>query len=129
VLSRLRDDVEGWRANRESPKSRVPEDLWERAVEVARTDDGTWKTSKAIRFNYQDLQRRVASASRAGSAGSSIVGRPPEFVEVPATPIARAAGGVVVEVFGTGNERMRIEADARALDVSALLQAFWSREP
>jgi hypothetical protein len=123
ALAGLLEEVERWRANRESPRSRVPEDLWRRAVDVARGSDGLWKTSKVLRFNYEDLRKRVGSAP--------IVRRPTEFVEVSATTaMSRACGmgGVVVELFGTHNDRMRIEADARSVDVAGLVRAFWSRE-
>jgi hypothetical protein len=122
--------IERWRARRDSPKSRVPEELWKQVVEVARVD-GVWATSKALRFNYTDLQRRLAEAPSARTKAASIERVATEFVEIPATSVvARGADAkVVVELLGVRNERMRIEADPRALDVAALVRAFWSRAP
>ena len=129
-LARLCEIVERWRASRESPKSRVPEELWSQAVEVARVD-GVWATSKALRFNYCDLQERLASSPKAVGRRASIEPRATEFVEIPASAIATRCvdAKVVVELIGPRNDRLRIEADPRALDVLALARAFWSREP
>jgi len=130
-LAQLCERVEQWRSSRESPKSRVPEVLWSEVVEVARVD-GVWTTSKALRFNYADLQRRLASAPRVRARGASIEPRAiSEFVEIRASAIAARGTDtkVIVELFGARDDRMRIEADPRALDVAALVRAFWSREP
>ena len=61
----------------------------------------------------------------------SIEPRAFEFVEIPASAIATrvADAKVVVELFSPRNDRMRIEADPRALDVAALTREFWSRAP
>ena len=128
-LAQMFERVERWRASRESLRSRVPEELWSQAVEVARVD-GVWATSKALRFNYCNLQRRLASAPKA--RGASIEPVATEFVEIPRSAIATlpsADAKVIVELVGPRNDRMRIEADPRALDVAALVRAFWSREP
>lgn len=130
-LVQLFERVGRWRASRESAKSRVPEELWSQAVEVARVD-GVWATSKALRFNYCNLQRRLTSAPKVRGRGASIEPVATEFVEIPRSAIATlpsADAKVIVELVGPRNDRMRIEADPRALDVAALVRAFWSREP
>lgn len=129
-LAQLFERVGRWRASRENAKSRVPEELWSQAVEVARVD-GVWATSKALRFNYCNLQRRLASAPKVRGKGASIEPVSTQFVEIPASTIATRCtdAKVVVELLGPRNDRMRIEADPRALDVVALVRAFWSREP
>ena len=129
-LAQMFERVELWRASRERPKSRVPEALWRGAVEIARVD-GVWATSKALRFNYCNLQRRLASAPKVRGRSASIERIDTEFVEIPASAIATrcADAKVVVEMLGPRNDRMRIEADPSVLDVVALVRAFWSREP
>ncbi len=128
-LMKMCEAVAVWRASRESERSRVPEELWSQAVEVAHVD-GLWTTARALRFNYAALKRRFTTVrkSRARSA-SSVLGAT-EFVEVPALAITtgRADTRMVVELLSPRNDRMRIEADPRALDVAALVRAFWSRE-
>ena len=129
-LTRMCEIVERWRATRTSPKSRVPERLWKQVVEVARVD-GVWATSKVLRFNYTELQRRLAEAPTARTRDASIERVATEFIEIPASSVVARGDGakVVVEMLGARNDRMRIEADPGALDIAALVRAFWSRAP
>jgi hypothetical protein len=126
--------VQRWREQRETPKSRVPEALWDEAVAVARVA-GLYATAKALHFNYGDLKKRMGrSTSRTVREGK------PTFVEVrmpaPAAIVSAAAPAasrvgerIVVELFGHRGEHMRIEGDARALDVAGLVRTIWSRAP
>jgi hypothetical protein len=124
--------VEHWRAHREG-RSRVPEDLWDAAVEVARVE-GVHATSKALRFNYYGIKDRLVLAD-----STALTRRKPDrdttFVEVqmPSVPslVPRESADdrTVVELVGTGGARMRIDiAGASGVDVVALAHAFWSSE-
>lgn len=122
-LERLCSRVATWRAHREGAKSRVPEELWNEAVAVARVR-GPWATAKAIRFNYMDLKKRMSQVeSRCAEPNN------PTFVEIQLSAIDdhRAESRVVVELFGSRGDRMRIESDCGALDVVGLAHSFWSR--
>ena len=131
-LEALRRRVERWRAHRDG-RSRVPEDLWDAAVEVARVE-GVHATSKALRFNYYGIKDRLVLADSA-----ALTRRKPDrdatFVEVqmPSAPslVPRESADdrTVVELVGTGGARMRIDiAGASRVDVVALAHAFWSSE-
>jgi hypothetical protein len=132
-LEALRCRVEHWRAHRGGGRSRVPEDLWDAAVEVARVE-GVHATSKALRFNYYGIKDRLVLADSA-----AVTLRKPDrdatFVEVqmPSAPslVPRAStvDRTVVELVGTGGARMRIDVTGPShVDVVGLAQAFWSRE-
>jgi hypothetical protein len=133
-LEVLRGRVEHWRARRDGGRSRVPEALWNAAVEVARAA-GVHATSKALRFNYYSLKDRLVRADSAG-----LTQRKPDrdaaFVEVqmlslPSLAPRESAVGdkTVVELVGTGGARMRIDVTGTSrVDVVGLAQAFWSRE-
>ena len=123
-LSSLCKRVAQWRAHRESPKSRVPEELWSEAVRVARIE-GLYATAKAIRFNYESLKRRVNQESQ-----ELVVAEPETFVEfrLSASPEGPVDAKVVVELRGLGGEGMRIEGDGRALDLVGLARVLWRRE-
>lgn len=133
-LQRLCVSVERWREQRETPKSRVPEELWNEAVGVAR-EAGLHATAKALHFNYGDLKKRMGlSTSRPVGQGKTTFVEvrmpvPTAIVSTAAPAASRVGERIVVEWFGHRGERMRIEGDARALDVAGLARTFWSRAP
>lgn len=134
-LKAVRDRLENWRKHRDGGRSRVPEEFWNAAVEVARVE-GVYATSKALRFNYYSLKERLALAGRA-APGSRRAVNPATFIEVqlasspsPAHREAASGGQTVVELVGAGGARMRIDvAGPSNVDLVGLAQAFWSRTP
>lgn len=72
ALARLRS----WRRTRR-PGTRIPEPLWERAVELAAVH-GLHRTASTLQLDYYSLGKRMAAA--AGSPGPSS----PAFLELPA---------------------------------------------
>ena len=67
-----------WRSTRQRGQ-RIPEDLWNAAVTLARSH-GLNPTASALNLNYYDLQRRLGSAPVHGGAAPV----PPGFVELAA---------------------------------------------
>ena len=53
----LKQDFAEWRKTRR-PRSRIPEDLWARAAEMA-AEIGIHKTARALRLDYTALKKRV----------------------------------------------------------------------
>jgi len=133
-LVALQAQVQRWRQQRKSPRSRVPEGIWHEAVRIAEIE-GVHATSKALRFNYYDLKKRVQAVQQAKLATKPVEPAQPAtdatFVELEVAPspdAGRSSGRVVVELTGRGGERMRIEAsDAGGLDMAGMVQAFWSQ--
>lgn len=134
-LEALRRRVEHWRAHRGGGRSRVPEGLWDAAVEVARVE-GVHATSKALRFNYYGIKDRLDRAD-----STALTQRMPDhgatFVEVQMSSLPSLAPRelavderTVVELVGSGGARMRIDVTGTSrVDVVSLARAFWSREP
>jgi hypothetical protein len=119
-LVSLQRRVEAWRAQGGGHKRRIPEELWDDAVSVARTA-GLSSTARALRFGYQRLKMRADRAARTTPT------RKTEFVafSVPSLP-----GGtkLVVDLVGRDGEQMRIDVSgASAMDTVALVEAFWRR--
>jgi hypothetical protein len=57
-LAELRARVTQWRGQEGGGRgSRIPEELWQEAVRVARSD-GLYATAKALQFNYERLKER-----------------------------------------------------------------------
>jgi hypothetical protein len=134
-LNALCGRVEHWRKHRDGGRSKVPEDLWNAAVEVARVV-GVYATSKALRFSYSGLKTRLVRADSAALTRGR-TDRSATFVEVqmpsPASLATRASAAgseTVIEFVGAGGARMRIDViGTSSIDVVGLAQAFWSGEP
>ena len=60
-LGKLSEAVGEWRAKGGGRGKRIPVELWDEAVRVARVE-GVWRTAKATRFEYEGLKRRLAGA-------------------------------------------------------------------
>jgi len=128
-VAALQRRVEAWRADGGGRGRKIPEELWDAAVAVARTA-GLYMTARALRFGYQNLKVRVTRASQTRKRGRTqraVASRRPEFVAVTMPPSAGGAQMVVALVARDG-EQMRMEVSgASAMDMVALAQAFWGR--
>lgn len=135
-LMQLQARVAHWRKNRKSARSRIPQELWDEAVAVARVD-GVHATAKALRLNYYDLKKRFEQRQAKTSSGVELSTVSDEGTEQSATQFVQLQlqssdvgrdQPVVVELTGRGGDRMRIETrDGAGLDVVGMVQAFWSR--
>ena len=112
--------VEDWRRGGGGRGSRIPEELWNEAVEVARVA-GLYATARALRFNYERLKERAGQAAGKESGNAS------RFVALQ-LPQLNGGAKVVVDLLGRDGEHVRIElSGASGMDVVALAQAFWKR--
>ena len=84
----VKKQIEAWRQTREK-RTRMPEELWVEAVEVARRH-GIWKVSNAVGCSYESLKARVerveapafAAPVDAAGAGFVSVAPPPQLAPV-----------------------------------------------
>jgi len=156
-LSALRERVGAWRKQGGGRGSRIPDQLWEEAVRVARSS-GLYATARAGHFNYQRLKERCgkarvsaedktaaavsgggdkradvvlvsgktrAAAARNAGVGGEGVGADARFIALQMAP-GRAGSQTVIELVDRHGDRMRVDVTG-AVDVAALVQAFWSR--
>ena len=115
-----RQRFEHWRNERQS-RSRIPEPLWEMAVELAEAF-GVHRTARALRLNYDALKTRVLVCQGVESAPAAVSAA--RFVELTA-PASPAAGRCTVEFDEGHGARMRVELEhAEASVVSALANAW-----
>jgi len=126
---------EQWRRSAGGRGSRVPEQLWQVAADVARRN-GVYATARALRLNYSRLSKQVGGTKvRAGkrtsvaSAKPKATGPSPAFIDL--GPAALGSGPrMVIELEGRGGERLKIDvAGGSSVDVVGLAQMFWSRNP
>ena len=115
ALGDLRRRFAAWRQKR--PKgSRIPEDLWQAAVEAAR-EHGVCKTSRGLGVDYYSLKRRLTRTPAARDSGSV------EFVEIPGK-IVSAGPGCVVELLDRKGLRLRVEL-REATGAESLARSLW----
>src|ERR1700686_1506396 len=97
------------------PRTRLPEPIWEAAVEMAQRH-GLHCTTKALRMDYMRLQKRL----RAGTQPPRST--PPAFLELLASATT-AAVECVVELESAG-DKMRVTMKGAAMDWASLLHAW-----
>lgn len=147
-LTELRRRVASWRRKGGGGRgNRIPDELWDDAVGVARVE-GLHATSKALRFNYERLRDRVEGAGagqRAGCETKIGVVRATERTEVSGIEASAGksadsrfvtvqmgelggGGRTVLDLTGRHGDRMRLELPG-GVDVVGLVERFWSRGP
>jgi hypothetical protein len=126
-LGSVRRRIERWRERYGGPGQPIPEELWDAAVEVGRTE-GANATARALRIDSGRLARRMELASAvSGSTPEEAVRASDGFVEVDARELC-APGQTVLRFEGRDGERLQIALGGGCgLDVTDLARAFWSR--
>lgn len=101
---------------------RIPEELWSASAKLA-SAHGLYRTSRALRLNYDTLRRRVESrGERAGA---------PVFVDlVPGAGALGTAGQGVAEMIDVEGSTIHIEWSGGAVpDLAAVAAAFYGTRP
>lgn len=113
-LWQLSQRLEEWRGAN-PPRTRLPEWIWEAAVEMAQRH-GLHCTTKALRMDYMRLKKRLPAGTQPSRSTSAA------FLELLASP---TTGPVecVVELESAG-DRMRVTMKGAAVDWTSLLHAW-----
>lgn len=115
AVEELQARFEQWRQTRQG-KSRIPDELWAAAIEVARRD-GVNRTAAALRLDGGKLKRRMVEAAAERAA-------PPAFVELMA-PGAASMPEYMIELEGR-NGKLRIHCKGTAAaELAGLSRALW----
>ena len=120
AVEEVKARVERWRETRQG-WGRMPEELWEAAVAVARSH-GVAVVAREAGLDYGNLKKRLR-----GGTGGEEAGTPGGFVEVGAGNLAEVlgGGGAEVEVWDGEGGRLRVSLPGReGLDVAAVVRAF-----
>jgi hypothetical protein len=113
-LLQLSQRLEEWRSGN-PPRTRLPEAIWEAAVEMAQRH-GLHRTTKALRMDYTRLKKRLPPAAQSPRP------TPPAFLELLASPTTGPVECVVELESACG--RMRVAMKGKALDWVSLLHAW-----
>jgi hypothetical protein len=141
-LQQLGGRMEEWRKSH-TARRRLPEELWEAAVGVAR-QEGIYRTARALRLDYANLKRRIETTAgkeaiappTTQQAGRSVKRRRKvpgsvKRVTEPATFVELVAGAIgsdcLIEVEGRGG-RMRIQMKLTAPEVMNLVRDWRERQ-
>ncbi len=120
-LEELDERFKQWRCAR-TRGTRIPEDLWSAAVDLAR-EQGVNRTARALKLDYYDLKKRLQCAASAACAPQA----QPAFVEW-LTPAAMGSSECRVELENRRGAKMRIELKGGevAASLERLSRSFWS---
>jgi len=119
-IESARRRLERWRRNRKQ-RSRIPEELWASAVDLARSY-GLAKTARALRLDYYSLKERIDARDRQGPREMSAR---PAFVELIPQPTA-AVSECTMELENPSGARMRIHLKGSGVpDLTGLSDTFW----
>ena len=116
-VAKARTVFDGWRKGRKT-RSRVPDELWDTAVPLARKH-GLNRVSRALGVKYDSLKRRmtVDSTREAPTAAT--------FVEVSRSKVAEE---YVIELEERRGAKMTIRlSSSSAIDIVGLASAFFRR--
>jgi hypothetical protein len=113
-LLQLSQRLEEWRSAN-PPRTRLPEPMWEAAVEMAQRH-GLHRTTQALRMDYMRLKKRLPAGTPPRRP------HPPAFLELLAPPITGPVE-CVVELESTGG-KMRVSMKGAVLDWASLLHAW-----
>ena len=122
----LRCQLEAWRQNRK-PGERIPEDLWNTAVELA-ARFGVGRVARALGVGYHALKESAQTSPASRQRGGSGL-KPAAFIELPRpTPSPRI--GYLIELEDGRGAKMTLHlAPESGNQVLALAQAFCGRQP
>ena len=88
ALSEARRQLDHWRSQQPTKRTRLPQELWRKAVILAQ-EHGLNKTARALNVKYDSLRKHLHEA---GTAKESFVKPQPDFIEL--LPGTITPGGV-----------------------------------
>lgn len=119
-LGKLGRRINQWRRGR-GKRGPMPENLWAAAARLAE-EHGLNRVAAPLRLDYYSLKRRVEEGSHRRRTAAEAK---PAFIEV--RPQAAAPAGSVLELEAPGGRKMTLRLSS-ALDVAAVVEAFWRSE-
>ena len=123
ALSEARRQLDHWRSQRPTKRTRLPQELWRKAVVLAQ-EHGLNKTARALNVKYDSLRKHLHEA---GAAEESSVRPQPDFIEL--LPGTITPGGVecMIEWVEGQHATVRMHIKGAGLsELTALARVFRS---
>ena len=123
-LANAQRQFQKWRRSCKK-RSRIPEPLWDLAVQLAHTH-GLSPTALALKLDYYSLKKRLQRGNRGD--GDQHPSSTPTFIELGPLPQA-ASTECVIELADGAGALMRVQLKGyHAADVAALGRTFWETQ-
>ena len=123
ALSQARHQLDHWRSQQPTKRTRLPKQFWQQAVALAK-EHGLNKTARALNVKYDSLRKHLDQAE---AAEESSVKSQPDFIEL--LPGTMPPDGVecMIEWIKGHNTTVRMHIKGAALsELTALARVFRS---
>ena len=122
ALRTARRQLDRWRS-RHRPHTRLPEELWRKAMTLARKH-GLNRTASALGLKYYSLKKRVEAKAPGVSKAEKI---PCEFVELLPRPLTASSVECTIELQDESGAMVRMHVKgARMADLASFASAWRS---
>ncbi len=120
-LDQLAGQFEHWRQTRPSPRSRIPQELWDQTVSLTQVLSPS-RVAKQLRLGLTDLKKQIAAHHGSPAAPPPI---PLGFVEVPPAPSwPQAPPATQIEMYRADGARVSIHSSDSTSPLVALVRSF-----
>ena len=120
-LDQLAGQFEHWRQTRPSPRSRIPQELWDQAVSLTRALPPS-RVAKQFRLGLTDLKKRMAIHHKATAAAPPTT---PGFAEVPPAPAwPQVTPATQIELHRADGARLYFHSSESTPPLVALVRSF-----
>ncbi|MEW6404800.1 MAG: hypothetical protein AB1649_23635 [Chloroflexota bacterium] len=123
ALSTARQQLDRWRSRQPTERTRLPEDLWRKAVALAHKH-GVNKTARALGLKYESLKKHLqATAADESKAGQGRC----EFLELRPSPVRTSSVRWTIELDDGGGTTMRMHVKGACMaDLASFVRGFRS---
>jgi len=123
AVSTARHQLDRWRSRQPTKRTRLPEDLWQNAVALARRH-GLNKTARALGLKYDSLKKHLqAMASDESKSGQGRY----EFLELLPSPVTSPSIDCMIEFEDGDGQTVRMHVTGvRMADLASFARGFRS---
>jgi len=126
ALSEARRQLDHWRSQQPNKRTRLPKELWQQAVALAK-EHGLNKTARALGLKYYSLKKHL---DEAGAANESSVKPQPNFIELLGGTMSPGLMECTIEWSDGGGSTVRMHIKGAGLtELTSLASVFRSGQP
>jgi hypothetical protein len=123
ALSEARHQLNHWRSQRPSKRTRLPKEFWQQAVILAK-EHGLNKTARALGLKYYSLKKHLEASAIDESKPAKTPG---EFLEFLPSPVTSPSIDCTIELEDGSSARMRMHIKGASIaDLASFACGFRS---